>query len=223
MSKQFLIKSMAALVIGLVVISTMALKSKGKKMIFFGDSITEMGVRPGGFVDLVKKVLEPAGNTVIGAGVGGNKVYDLFLRLEDDVLVKKPDVVIIYVGVNDVWHKWSSRTGTDQDKFVRFYQVLIKRIQAGGAKVVLCTPAVIGEKKNGSNEMDAELDKYAAEIRNLAVQHQLPLADLRKIFTVYLAANNAQNLDKGLLTTDGVHLNEKGNQIVAETILPLIR
>ncbi|KEQ29946.1 G-D-S-L family lipolytic protein [Pedobacter antarcticus 4BY] len=223
MSKQLLIRSAAALLIGVVVISTMALKPKGKKIILFGDSITQMGVEPGGYVDLLKKGLEPAGNTVIGAGIGGNKVYDLFLRLEDDVLAKKPDVVVIYVGVNDVWHKWSSRTGTDQDKFVRFYQALIKKIQGGGSRVVLCTPAVIGEKKPGTNEMDAELDKYAGEIRKLAAEHQLPLADLRKVFTAYDAANNPQDLEKGILTTDGVHLNAKGNQMVADTILPLIR
>lgn len=199
------------------------MKAKPKKIIFFGDSITQMGVQPGGYIDLIKKGLKPADYDVIGAGIGGNKVYDLYLRLEEDVLNKKPDVVVIFVGVNDVWHKLSLKTGTDQDKFVKFYQALINKIQAGGARVVVCTPAVIGEKKNGGNEMDIELDKYAEEIRLLATKNKLQLVDLRKLFTTYDANNNPQDAAKGILTTDGVHLNPIGNKTLADTLLPFVK
>jgi lysophospholipase L1-like esterase len=37
--------------------------------------------------------------------------------MEEDVLEKMPDVVVIYIGVNDIWHKTLLRTGTDADKF----------------------------------------------------------------------------------------------------------
>ncbi len=138
-------------------------------------------------------------------------------------LNKKPDLVVIYIGVNDVWHKQTSRTGTDQPKFVKFYQALIDKITANGSKVILCTPAVIGEKKNGANEMDAELDKYAAEIRKLAEVNNLPLVDLRSLFTQYAVANNTTDSEKDVLTYDGVHLNDKGNQMVADQLLPLVK
>jgi len=200
-----------------------AMKAKPKKIIFFGDSITQAGVAPGGYVDLIKKALEPSKYEVIGAGIGGNKVYDLYLRMEEDVLVKKPDVVVVYVGVNDVWHKQSSHTGTDYDKFIKFYQALINKIQANGAKVVVCTPAVIGEKKNRANELDADLDKYAGAIRELAAKNKLALCDLRTLFTDYNTANNTDDVEKGVLTTDRVHLNAKGNQAVADALLPLIK
>lgn len=200
-----------------------AMKNKAKKIIFFGDSITQAGVNPGGYVDLIKKDLDPAKYEVIGAGIGGNKVYDLYLRMEEDVLNKKPDLVVIYIGVNDVWHKMSSKTGTDYDKFIKFYQALINKIQAGGAKIVLCTPAVIGEKKNGANAMDADLDKYSGAIRELATKNKLPIADLRALFTSYDMANNPDDLEKGILTTDGVHLNAKGNRTLADTLLPFVK
>lgn len=200
-----------------------AMRVKPKKIIFFGDSITQAGVQPGGYVDLIKKGLGAENYEVIGAGIGGNKVYDLYLRMENDVLNKKPDAVVIYVGVNDVWHKLSSRTGTDYDKFIGFYNALIKKIQDNGAKVILVTPAVIGEKKNGANEMDAELDKYSGAIREIAAKNNLPLCDLRKIFTDYNIAKNADDKEKGILTTDGVHLNATGNQTVAENLLAIIK
>ncbi|MEJ5963834.1 SGNH/GDSL hydrolase family protein [Pedobacter immunditicola] len=207
----------------LLVLLFSAMAPKPKKIIFFGDSITQQGVKTGGYVNLINKSLDPSKYEVIGAGIGGNKVYDLYLRLENDVLNKKPDLVVIYIGVNDVWHKQSSRTGTDQNKFVQFYQALINKITANGAKVILCTPAVIGEKKNGANEMDAELDKYADEIRKLAAVNKLPLVDLRSLFTAYGAANNTTDSEKNVLTYDGVHLNDKGNKFVADHLLRLVK
>jgi len=196
---------------------------KPKRIIFFGDSITQQGVSKNGYVTLIKKSLDSTRYDVIGAGIGGNKVYDLYLRLEDDVLNKKPDLVVIYVGINDVWHKQTSHTGTDYDKYFKFYQALINKIQGAGSKVVLCTPSVVGEKKDGTNELDADLNKYAQGIRNLAAKNNLPLCDLRKVFTEYEAQNNAEDKEKGVLTTDRVHLNEQGNKLVADQLLPLVK
>lgn len=207
----------------LVIILFSAMTVKQKKIIFFGDSITQAGIQPGGYVDLIKKELDPSKYELIGAGIGGNKVYDLYLRMEEDVLIKKPDLVVIYIGVNDVWHKLSSKTGTDYDKFIKFYQALIDKIERNGARIVVCTPAVIGEKKNGANEMDKELDKYSGAIRELATKNKLPLVDLRELFTKYGLANNPDDLAKGILTSDGVHLNEKGNRAVADALLPLVK
>lgn len=196
--------------------------AKKKKVIFFGDSITAAGVGKEGYITQMK---EKAGADyeLIGAGIGGNKVYDLYLRLEDDVLNQRPDIVIIYIGVNDVWHKASSRTGTDLDKFEKFYRALIKKMQAQKAKVIICTPAVIGEKKDGANAQDEELDKYSNTIRKLSTELQLPLVDLRKLFTDYDAANNPDNKEKGILTSDGVHLNKDGNAKVCDAMWSVIK
>ncbi|SER09998.1 SGNH/GDSL hydrolase family protein [Pedobacter rhizosphaerae] len=196
---------------------------KPKRIIFFGDSITQQGVSKNGYVTLIKKALDSTRYDIIGAGIGGNKVYDLYLRLEDDVLNKKPDLVVIYVGINDVWHKQTSHTGTDYDKYFKFYQALINKIQGAGSKVVVCTPSVVGEKKDGTNELDADLNKYAQGIRNLATKNNLPLCDLRKVFAEYEAQNNTEGKEKGVLTTDRVHLNEQGNKLVADQLLPLVK
>lgn len=208
---------------GLLILFSSMVQVKPKKIIFFGDSITEMGVRPGGYIDLLKKKLDPAKYDVIGAGIGGNKVYDLYLRMEKDVLEKKPDLVVIYIGVNDVWHKQSMHTGTDYDKFIGFYQALIDKIQRNGAKVIVCTPAVIGEKKDSKNALDADLDKYSGAIRELAGKNKLTLVELRDRFKVYEQTHNTADAEKGILTTDGVHLNDAGNLMLADLFYPLIK
>jgi lysophospholipase L1-like esterase len=206
-----------------IFILSMAMKPKPKKVIFFGDSITQAGVKGNGYINQLKKSLDTTKFELIGAGIGGNKVYDLYLRMEDDVLNKKPDLVFIYVGINDVWHKLGAKTGTDYDKYLKFYQALINKIQATGSKVVLCTPTVIGEKKNNANEVDADLNKYADGVRGLATKNNLPLCDLRKAFVDYENANNTEDKEKGILTTDRVHLNDVGNKLVADTMLPFVK
>ncbi|MEO6682256.1 MAG: SGNH/GDSL hydrolase family protein [Ginsengibacter sp.] len=198
---------------------------KKKRIVFFGDSITEAGVKKGGYIDLIQSSLNEKGMAenyaLFGAGIGGNKVYDLYLRLEDDVLSKKPDVVFIYVGINDVWHK-TSGTGTDLDKYEKFYNALITKIEAAGAKVVVCTPTVIGELKNDENAQDKDLNAYADVVRKIATARNCKLVDLRKDFTDYIDKNNPQNLEQDILTTDRVHLNQKGNQVVADAMLEKI-
>lgn len=194
-----------------------------QRIVFFGDSITQAGVKPGGYITVLGDLLKQKGiqdqYELLGAGIGGNKVYDLYLRVEDDVLAKAPNTVVIWVGVNDVWHKKTSGTGTDADKFEKFYNALIKKLQAKNIKVLICTPAAIGERTDFSNELDGDLNKYANIIRGIAQKNNVPLIDLRKAFLDYNLANNAENKDRNVLTTDGVHLNEKGNQFVAEQML----
>ena len=196
--------------------------AKPTRIIFFGDSITQAGVNPGGYITRLKDRLAKENKSgdyeLIGAGIGGNKVYDLYLRVEDDVLAKKPDVTMIYIGVNDVWHKSMYGTGTDPDKFVKFYDALIRKIQASGSRVVLVTPAAIGERHDSSNQQDGDLNQYSKLIRDLAAKYSLPLVDLRKTFMEYSQRNNPQNAEKGILTTDRVHLNEAGNQLVADEV-----
>ena len=108
-------------VVALAALSLFAMKPNRKRVIFFGDSITQAGVQGNGYINLLKKQVDTNKFELIGAGIGGNKVYDLYLRLEEDVLAKKPDLVFIYVGINDVWHKLGARTGTDYPKYIKFY------------------------------------------------------------------------------------------------------
>ncbi|HEX7903238.1 MAG TPA: SGNH/GDSL hydrolase family protein [Chitinophagaceae bacterium] len=210
-----------------VLLSVGFIPQKKTKVIFFGDSITQAAVNPGGYIRCIDSLckLDKLENNYefTGAGISGNKVYDLYLRIDDDVLAKKPDVVIIYIGVNDVWHKATSGTGTDADKFTRFYQAIIDKLKGINSKVILCTPAAIGEKTDFSNSQDGDLNEYSKIIRGIATKNNLPVVDLRKIFLDYNLKNNAENKDRGVLTTDRVHLNAKGNQVVAQEMWKAIK
>ena len=195
------------------------------RVVYFGDSITEAAVKPHGFIMIDDSLLNPNGASnyeLIGAGVSGNKVYDLYLRMDEDVISKSPDIVVIYVGVNDVWHK-KMGTGTDADKFERFYLALVKKFKSANIKVIVCTPATIGERYDNTNEQDGDMNHYSNIIRKIAADQHLTLVDLRSAFLEYEKLNNKNNLDRGLLTADGVHLNDAGNQFVAKLMAEGIR
>jgi len=191
---------------------------KGDRIVFLGDSITAAGVGSNGYVTLTGKAIEEAhpslGVKVIGAGISGHKVPDCQKRLERDVLSKKPTIVVIYIGINDVWH-WGSNRGTKKEDFESGLHDMIKRINAVGARVILCTPTVIGEKTDGTNKFDKMLDEYSDISRKVAKATESQMLDLRKEFLAYLKTNNTANAARGVLTGDTVHLSRKGNAFLA--------
>ena len=201
--------------------------NRKKPVIFFGDSITAAAIKPGGYIVKMDSMLALQGKAeqydLIGAGISGHKVYDLYLRMDEDVLAKNPDIVVIYIGVNDVWHKRTSGTGTDLDRFEKFYQAIIDKLKGKNIHVILCTPATIGEKTDFSNPLDGDMNEYSKLIRSLAQKNKLALVDLRKAFLEYNLKNNPENKTNGILTTDGVHLNAKGNQLVADEMWKAIQ
>lgn len=194
----------------------------GDRILFLGDSITQAGAAPGGYVTLVREALAKdhadLKTEVIGAGISGNRVPDLENRLERDVLSKKPSIVVIYIGINDVWH-WTNNRGTKKEDFDAGLRKIIKQINDIGARVILCTATVIGEKTDGSNDQDKMLDEYCEISRTVAKETQTKLLDLRKHFLDYLKTNNPDNAAKGILTSDRVHLNAAGNRFLADRML----
>ena len=140
--------AVVALVVNPVTAADATLK-KGDRIVFLGDSITQAGERPDGYIQVVREFLKKRHAEleleVIGAGISGHKVPDLEKRLDRDVLAHKPQVVVIYIGINDVWHSQNGK-GTSKEDFEAGLGRLIERIETSGARVVLCTPSVIGEK-----------------------------------------------------------------------------
>jgi lysophospholipase L1-like esterase len=196
--------------------------AKGERIVFLGDSITQAGDKGRGYVVLVREAIAEAmpdaGVEVLGAGISGHKVPDLEKRLDRDVIAKKPSTVVTYIGINDVWHSKRGK-GTAKDVYEKGLRSLVDRIRAAGSRVILCTPSVIGEKATGENQFDTMLDEYSAITRSVAADMKTGLIDLRKAFVDHLAKANADGKDKGVLTSDGVHLNAEGNRFVADRML----
>ena len=78
---------------------------KGDRIVFLGDSITQGGAGPKGYISVLRELIDAKHKELevqcLGAGISGNKVPDLQRRVEKDVLAKNPTVVVIYIGIND--------------------------------------------------------------------------------------------------------------------------
>ena len=199
------------------------------RIVFLGDSITAQGARDGGYVTLaaevVAKTYPDLNIQVIGAGVGGHKVANCQKRLDSDVLQKNPTIVMIYIGINDVWH-WThpkvvarGKKGTTPEAFESGLKDMIAQIQNVGARVILCTPSVIGEKSDGSNPEDKMLDQYADISRKVAQETGSQLLDIRKACIEYLKGHNPDQAEEGILTSDRVHMNAEGNRFLSTLVL----
>ncbi|MDB5337373.1 MAG: family lipolytic protein, partial [Planctomycetaceae bacterium] len=198
-------------------IKPVALK-QGDHIIFLGDSITAYADAPYSWVGTVRakitKTHPDFGLRVLNAGVSGNTVTDLQVRLETDVLSKKPTVVFIYIGINDVW-----KNSTTEEKYESTLKEITSKLKSAGARVIIASPSVVGEKKDGANELDLKLDKYAALFRKVARDTGSQFCDIRKAFVDYIQANNEGNKESGLLTTDRVHVSPAGDKLLAEVAL----
>ena len=224
------------LIISLLIISCENMNdNQPAKIVFLGDSITQQAEDfEDGFISLIRQNLVQDKFELVGKGIGGNKVSDLLTRYKSDVIDLNPDIVFIYIGINDVWHKYDFGTGSDIDLYEKGLRTIISDIKSLGSKIILCTPTVIGENTGDfvlgnqfkdvetMEKMNGDLDTFSEVVRKLSNEYETELLDLRKIFMDYLAENNINNDAAGILTTDGVHLNEQGNKLIADQMIKFI-
>lgn len=215
-SVRWMAAAMAISLIGTTALQAAEIAVKdGQKIAFMGDSITQGGVGPKGYVTLVMRGLEANGvkATAIPAGISGHKSNDMLARLERDVLSKKPDWMTLSCGVNDVWH---GARGVPLDQYQRNIVQIVDKCQAAGIKVMILTSTMIGEDQPNPNNQ--KLVAYNAFLRDLAKEKKCLLADLNADMQAAIAKAGPDK--KGnLLTGDGVHMNPAGNVMMATGVL----
>lgn len=209
----------------------------GDKIAFMGDSITQAGNRKGGYVTLVMDALnrEGLGVTHLPAGISGHKSSDMLLRIDRDVIEKKPDWMVLSCGVNDVWHftlQLGKRTfeGVALEDYQKNITAMIEKAEKAGIKVLVLTSTMIGE--DPEKETNQKLIPYNEFLRKIAKEKGLPLADLNREMQVVLEGipdeegkarmfgePNYDRKVKNKLTTDGCHMNALGNIMMAKGIL----
>jgi acyl-CoA thioesterase-1 len=204
------------------------------RIVVVGDSITELGADPGGYVSLLEHALAVLDAQhpieIVNAGVSGDRSPDMLARFERDVLAHRPDLVAISVGTNDVWHAFHDwDTGLDHaggdlpsgvplNSFTSNLDAMMRMAEAAGIRVVLLSPAIIGEDLDGPGNL--RLADYVRADRDLAAAHGCLFIDLNAPFRQVIALwRQHAGPTMNLLTTDGVHLNAAGNHLMAATIL----
>ncbi|MCW1803946.1 SGNH/GDSL hydrolase family protein [Brachybacterium sp. NBEC-018] len=203
---------------------TMTSAPAPRTFVFIGDSITDCSRTEDpeglgfGYVRLLAEHFaahEPTA-TVINRGISGNKVLDLRERFDADCLDLRPDVVTIYVGVNDVWHGFTRGEHVSDEDFEADYRFLLDQLSASrpGLPVLLVLPFVadVDEEKAGYH---GELDRKIAIIRALGKEFGAAIVDLEAVLEDAWAVGHTP----ASIAQDGVHPTIAGHRLVADAWL----
>ncbi|MGB7710219.1 MAG: SGNH/GDSL hydrolase family protein [Microcoleus sp.] len=205
-----------------------------RKIVTIGDSITEAGKYPGGYVWLLQRYLNDLypdrAIEIINAGISGHKATDMQARFQKDVIDKKPDLVMINVGVNDVWHAFfdfqnqqfypqgNLPTGVSLAEYREKLTQMVEAAKAAGIRVVLLSPTPIREVLDGPE--NRRLQEYIAAMREIGLQNKCLFIDLNAPFREVIGTfQKHAGKTLNLLAADGVHPNPSGYRIMAFTIL----
>jgi lysophospholipase L1-like esterase len=206
-----------------------------RRIVVLGDSITQLGGEPGGYLWLLARWLSDGRHPghpleVVNAGVSGHRSPDMLSRFDQDVVARRPDLVLISVGTNDIWHAfhdWS--TGLDHPlgdlpagvpigAFTANVDAMVSAALSTGIGVVLVSPAIVHEDLERAENV--RLADYVRSGRRLAASRGCRFVDLHRPFRLVIGAwRRHAGPALNILTVDGVHLNAAGNHLMAATIL----
>ena len=199
------------------------------KILFLGDSITDMhrnreteffydsyGFAYPLFVEGELSIKYPKQFEVLNKGISGNRVVDLYSRIKIDCWNHKPDVVSIFIGVNDVWHGLFEGigNGVDIERFEKVYRMLIDDTKKAlpCAKFILVAPFFLeGSATNERMDEFVNIYKYADVVRKIANDYGFPLVDLQEKFTSLAEKDGASHY-----LYDGVHPTIAASKIIAD-------
>ena len=137
-------------------------------------------------------------------------------NLEKDVLKKKPSLVLLSVGMADLFdtRKQALLETHDVSAAISNTRSMIKQISDAGIRVVLVTPGLVGEFPEKLASENAVLDDFVAQQKALATELKVPCLDLRS--TSLAAVNTAKQQGKygkkerPYLTKNGIEWDKEG-------------
>ncbi len=183
-------------------------------IVFAGDSVTDCERNTsddglgGGYVRVLAEHPRLQGWRVVNRGVSGNRAKDLLARWQVDVLDESPDVVSVFVGINEVWRRFDSDDPTSDEQYKTELRALVEPFTH--TKLVFVEPFLL-PKDEAQQSWSEELAAKIQVVRRLAADYDAPLVPLHLTMNAAGAAAD--------LAPDGVHPNAAGHQLIADTWL----
>lgn len=192
----------------------------GDQIVAIGDSITQQG----GYLKDVDAVLADRYPDlklppIRNVGISGQKAENLVERFQKDVVDREPAVVLLSIGINDVWH----RAGKPHDpQILADYWAnvakMVEMAEEAEITVILLTPTVI--KEDPESLENKRLRIYVEAEKQIARERDCTLVDLHRMFASALGKRPEDvQAGKNWLTYDGVHMAPAGNSLMALGVL----
>jgi lysophospholipase L1-like esterase len=153
---------------------------------------------------LLRAALPGAPLRVVNRGIGGQDAADMVARIEWDVTVERPDLVIWQVGANGALRR------ADPDRFRTLVAAGIARLRAAGAEVVL-----MDNQRAPRIEAAPGHERFDTTLAELAREHRVSLFSRRRLMGDWAERGAAP---AAMLTGDGLHHNERGYACLAASL-----
>ena len=171
-------------------------------IVFLGNSITESGK------DWSKRLNYP---NIKNRGIGGDVTDGVLARL-DEIIYFKPKAIFLLIGINDLWNNNSPDNPSAEyiaNNIIKISQVI--NAQTPKTKIYIQTVLPIEKEKFKNNIL-----KVNEIIKANEKDNPYQTINLYSIFV------NENGLIKKELSTDGIHLNEKGYDTWVDFIKPVV-
>ena len=196
-------------------------------VLFIGDSITDvdfnarMNDEIGGKYNYPLQVSDELSKShrnlkFFYKGIASNRSYHVYDRLTADCIDLKPDVIILFIGVNDAWENYVPENYPPLLRPLEPHmKEIYRRIKAElpSARLITLLPFLIDtmEEKAPFHKV---LDDYIKRLYDLALGNADEIIDLQSAFY-----EEQKLTEPYLLSHDGVHPTEKGHSVIAREVL----
>lgn len=216
------------------------------KIVCFGDSVTfgwnvdYKNSYPSVLEELLHK--DYSNVKVINSGIGGDTVIDAFNRLESDAISFEPHLIVFNLGLNDGRirevvenensggteeplndenRETSLNTNVDLKTFKKYYCDIIETVELADIKIILMgiSPVLSDASLADDNITGQQIEIYEIyneQIREIGLDNDLVYLDLWDVF-------NENNKIYDYLQGDGVHPNESGLELIANSVYSLLK
>jgi lysophospholipase L1-like esterase len=203
--------------------------AKGERILFQGDSITDVGrdreregeanqtdaLGHGYPLLLAYELLRDYPNeelVIYNRGVSGNTVPDLAARWQRDCVELRPSVLSILIGVNDIWHKLDGDFDGTVESYRRDFTALLASTREAlqGVRIVVCEPFAL---RTGAvdDRWFPEFDERRRAAREVADAAGARWVALQSVFD----AAASGGVPPRYWAADGVHPTMAGHSLLA--------
>lgn len=207
------------------------MKQKEKIILFTGDSITDgnrykkksqewdlnhqMGHSYAYIINGILGSQYPECNfSFKNRGISGNRIVDLYGRINTDLIDLKPDVLSILVGVNDGPIEINGFRPTPTDKFEKIYRLLLDEVisELPDCKIILIEPFICkaGKLIDEYDMWRSCVTEYASVIKKLSEEFNTTFLPLQDKFD-----ERCKNGNPEYWSWDGIHPTENGHGLIA--------
>ncbi|MDD4388944.1 MAG: SGNH/GDSL hydrolase family protein, partial [Bacilli bacterium] len=155
---------------------------------------------------------------IINQGTDGDRSTDLLLRYSD-ILLYKPDWVVMMIGVNDVWRYFDCPGMKDIHVDCATYQqnleAIVEQNKENKIKTIFLSPFIM--EVNPQDPMRRKLDTYRSAMQKLSEKYGLHYIDVQESFDLLLHEATSYEISR-----DRIHPNIVGHMVIMKTLIDYI-